>query len=103
MPEDLLSPRPPVDKSPQVLYFFQKGQGRRTSETRLHPTGAGYQLVVVTDGVEQVETFGTLAALLSREHELLHAWRALGWREVPAGPRLSGERDHHDLDWLSRR
>jgi hypothetical protein len=91
-----------ADKPPQVLYFFQKGQGRRTSETRLHPTGEGYQLVVVTDGAEQVETFATLAALLSREHELLQAWRALGWREVPAGPRLSDDRDHHDLDWLSR-
>jgi hypothetical protein len=67
----------------------------------LHPTGEGYQLVVVTDGVEQVETFATLAALLSREHELLQAWRALGWREVPR-PRLSGDSDHHDPDRLSR-
>jgi hypothetical protein len=83
-----LPPKPPADTSPLVLYFFQKGHSRLTAETRLHPGGEGYQLVVVTDRVEHVETFKELAALLSREHELLQAWRALGWQEVPAGRRL---------------
>jgi hypothetical protein len=66
-----------------VIYFFRKGDRRLTCETRLNPLGAGYELVVIDDGVTRVESYVELSALLSREHELLQAWRAMGWREAP--------------------
>ena len=64
-----------------MIYFLRRGVGRLASETRLNPLGPGYKLVVTMDGVTSVEQFDNLAGLLSREHELLQAWRATGWRD----------------------
>jgi hypothetical protein len=87
-----------------VIFFLRKGPSRLALETRLNPVGAGYELAITTDGVTHVEPFTELPALLSREHELLQAWRAQGWRETdearepPPLPTLSDEED-----WLGRR
>lgn len=91
-----------------MIYFFRRGQSRLAAETRLNPLGPGYELVITTDGVAHVEPFEDLPALLSREHELLQAWRATGWHETVTGsaeasplptlPTLSDEED-----WLLRR
>ena len=64
-----------------MIYFLRRGTGRLSSETRLNPLGPGYELVVTMDGATRVESFQDLAGLLSREHELLQAWRAQGWSE----------------------
>jgi hypothetical protein len=71
-----------ADTTRAVIYFFRRGRAEMTCETRLNPEGPGYQLVIGTDGAEQVEPYADLADLLSREHELLQAWRAQGWSEV---------------------
>jgi hypothetical protein len=53
----------------------------------LSDDGQTFELVVVEDGVEHVDRFSTVDRLLSREHELLQAWRAQGWSEPPQGKR----------------
>jgi hypothetical protein len=87
------------------LYFFRRGQDRLSCETRLNPVGSGYELVVTTGDVSRVEPYSELAALLAREHELLQAWRAIGWREAAAAPADAGAGPEDQLgeDWLSRR
>lgn len=65
-----------------MLYFFRRGDAAMSCETRLNPDGAGYQLVITENSVPRVEQFDTLPKLLGREHELLLAWRAQGWRDV---------------------
>jgi hypothetical protein len=70
-----------------MLYVFTRGQQRKTCETRLSGDSDGFELVVVEDGVEHVDRFPTMDRLLSREHELLQAWRAQGWSEPPQGKR----------------
>ena len=86
-----------------MIYFFRRGQSRLAAETRLNPLGPGYELVITTDGVAHIESFDDLPALLSREHELLQAWRATGWQDTVAGPEpspLPTLRDEED--WLGR-
>lgn len=70
-----------------MLYVFTRGQQRKTCETRLSGDSDGFELVVVEEGVEHVDRFPTIDRLLSREHELLQAWRAQGWSEPPQGKR----------------
>lgn len=70
-----------------MLYVFTRGQQRKTCETRLSGDSDGFELVVVEEGVEHVDRFPTMERLLSREHELLQAWRAQGWSEPPQGKR----------------
>jgi hypothetical protein len=67
-----------------MLYFFRRGPVALSCETRLNPEGPGFQLVITEDAVARIEMFSDLPALLSREHELLQAWRAQGWRDVGA-------------------
>jgi hypothetical protein len=67
-----------------VLYFLRRGADAMSCETRLDPNGPGFQLVITENARERIEDFRELAALLAREHELLQAWRALGWRDVGA-------------------
>jgi len=87
-----------------VLYFFHKGHSRLTCETRLNPAGAGYELAITTDGVTNVESFDDLTTLLSREHELLQEWRAMGWRDGAGSQANDDPEDStEDPDWLSRR
>jgi hypothetical protein len=72
-----------------MIWFYTRGSESRTCETRLADDGIGYQLVVTDGGGVHAETFSALSALLAREHELLAAWRALGWAPVrsPQGRR----------------
>jgi hypothetical protein len=88
-----------------VLYFFRRGKDRLSCETRLNPIGSGYELVITTGDVTNVESYAELAALLAREHELLQAWRAIGWCEAAPTPAESGAGPEDQLgeDWLSRR
>ena len=71
-----------------VLYFFRRGVDSMSCETRLNPDGPGFQLVITeTRGGrvdDRIENFGELRHLLAREHELLQAWRAQGWRDIGA-------------------
>jgi hypothetical protein len=62
-----------------MLYVFVRGSLRKTCETRLSADGEAFELVVAEEGVEHVDRFPTIERLLSREHELLQAWRAQGW------------------------
>lgn len=64
-----------------MLYVFIRGPQRKTCETRLSADGEAFELVVAEEGVEHVDRFPTIERLLSREHELLQAWRAQGWTE----------------------
>lgn len=72
-----------------MVHFFRRGDQKLSAETRLNPNGPGYELVISEDAVEHIESFETLPQLLAREHELLLAWRAQGWRDMgqPARPR----------------
>ena len=70
-----------------MIWFYRRGNESRTCETRLAADGVGYELVVNADNHVQIERFDQLNKLLAREHELLAAWRALGWREAPPGRR----------------
>lgn len=70
-----------------MLYVFTRGPLRKTCETRLSADGEAFELVVGENGVEHVDRFPTVERLLSREHELLQAWRAQGWVEPPRGKR----------------
>jgi hypothetical protein len=65
-----------------VLQFFERGGRRLQCETRLSPHGDGYELVITEDGREHIERFKRIGELLTREHELLTAWRAIGWRQT---------------------
>ena len=68
---------------PRMLYVFTRGPLRKTCETRLSADGEAFELVVGEGGVEHIDRFPTIERLLSREHELLQAWRAQGWIEPP--------------------
>jgi len=70
-----------------VLQFFERAGRRLRCETRLNPAGDGYGLVICEDQAERIERFQRIADLLAREHELLTAWRAIGWRQID-GPRF---------------
>jgi hypothetical protein len=63
-----------------VVWFFTLGNGRRSCETRLAGERGGYELVVTIGDHTQSEHFERMADLLAREHELVAAWRAQGWR-----------------------
>jgi len=65
-----------------VVFFFQRGDAKLSSETRLNPDGPGFQLVITENAATRIEAFDSLPKLLAREHELLMAWRAQGWRDV---------------------
>jgi hypothetical protein len=65
-----------------MLYFFRRGDSALSCETRLNPDGPGYQLVISENNVRRIEHFNELPKLLAREHELLLAWRAQGWRDL---------------------
>lgn len=70
-----------------MLWLLTRGVEQRTCEVQLAADGPGYELIVAEHGRRQVERFAKLAALLAREHELLEAWRAQGWRiDMGAAP-----------------
>jgi hypothetical protein len=65
-----------------MIYFFVRGAERKSCELRLNPDGEGYELVITENGKVQLERFNGIERLLAREHELLNAWKALGWKEA---------------------
>ena len=69
-----------------MIYFFVRGTERKSCELRLNPEGEGYELVITENGKVQLERFSGIERLLSREHELLNAWKALGWKEATDRP-----------------
>jgi hypothetical protein len=74
-----------------VIYFFRRGDETRMAETRLSSSGDGYELIITEQGQAHTEPFVALPQLLAREHELIQAWRAQGWREAGApGSRRRG-------------
>jgi hypothetical protein len=74
---------PPCLELP-LVYFFVLGEKRRRCETRLAAEGNGFELVITDGPAEHVEHFDDLANVLSREHELVTAWRAQGWSDRTA-------------------
>ena len=68
-----------------VTYFLTRGRERRSYQVRRRPNDEGYELVVVENERQVTERFRDLPGLLTREYQLLQAWQAAGWREVP-GP-----------------
>ena len=49
-----------------------------------------YELIVTEpDGVTRVERYTERAGMLRRQHELLCAWKAQGWRELEPEPACS--------------
>jgi hypothetical protein len=65
-----------------MVWFYTRAGDTRTCETRLALDGQGYELVVTDGDGAHIETYDELADLLAREHQLLVAWRAQGWREA---------------------
>ena len=76
-----------------MIWFYTRGSEIRTCETRLAADGEGYELIVTDSAGVHVETFTDMAQLLAREHEILSAWRALGWRDT--GARVPRPRNAH--------
>jgi len=65
-----------------MIWFYWRGPDVRSCEVRLVNDGPGYELVIVEGSRQRTERFGSMSELLSREHEVLAAWRALGWQDV---------------------
>jgi hypothetical protein len=76
-----------------MIWFFCRGPEIRSCEVRLVNDGPGYELVIVDGSRQRTERFGSMAALLSREHELLSAWKAMGWTAMTMG-NAGGRRPH---------
>lgn len=63
------------------MMLFAKGNQRQSCEVR--EASLWYELVITQpDGKARVEHYTERAALLRRQHELLTAWKAQGWREL---------------------
>jgi hypothetical protein len=67
-----------------MVWFYARGQERRSCETRLAAVPGGYELVIREAQTTSVESFTDLRKLLSREHQLLTAWKAQGWKNAEA-------------------
>ncbi len=64
-----------------MTWVFAKGRQRMSCESR--EAMLWYELVVTgPDGVARVERYTERAGMLRRQHELLCAWQAQGWREL---------------------
>ena len=63
-----------------MLWSFKRNGETLLCEVRHAPDDQGFELVVIGPGHTHTERFRNVAALMSREHELTAAWRALGWQ-----------------------
>jgi hypothetical protein len=64
---------------------FAKGKQRQCCDVR--EESLWYELVITQpDGTKRVERYTERAAMLRRQHELLTAWKAQGWRELEPEP-----------------
>ncbi len=63
--------------------LFAKGNQRQSCD--IHEASLWYELIITgPKGVPRVERYTERAAMLRRQHELLTAWKAQGWRELEA-------------------
>ena len=64
---------------------FAKGAKRQSCDVQ--ETSLWYELIICgPNGVSRVERYTERAAMLRRQHELMAAWKAQGWREIEAEP-----------------
>jgi hypothetical protein len=64
---------------------FAKGNQRQSCD--VHEESLWYELIITApNGVSRVERYTERAAMLRRQHELLTAWKAQGWRELDPEP-----------------
>lgn len=63
-----------------MLWSFKRDGQTIICEVRHSSDDCGFELVVTGQGHSHTERFQNVRTLLSREHELATAWRALGWR-----------------------
>lgn len=68
-----------------MVSSYTRGVERRSCETRLAADGQAFELVIREPEKVHVERFVDLAKLLAREHQLLTAWRAQGWKNTESG------------------
>ena len=67
------------------MMVFAKGGKRQRCE--VHEASLWYELIVTgPDGVARVERYTEKAGMLRRQHELLTAWKAQGWKELEEEP-----------------
>jgi hypothetical protein len=65
--------------------LFSKGNQRQSCH--IQEASLWYELVITDPkGVSRVERYTERASLLRRQHELLCAWKAQGWRELEPEP-----------------
>jgi hypothetical protein len=65
--------------------LFAKGNQRQSCD--VHEASLWYELTITgPNGVARVERYTERAAMLRRQHELLTAWKAQGWRELEPEP-----------------
>ena len=65
--------------------LFAKGDQRQSCD--VHEASLWYELIITgPNGKPRVERYTERAALLRRQHELLTAWKAQGWRELEPEP-----------------
>jgi hypothetical protein len=68
-----------------MTWFLGKGTQRMSCEAR--EAMLWYELVITSpDGSVRVERYTERAGMLRRQHELLCAWKAQGWREHEPEP-----------------
>jgi hypothetical protein len=68
-----------------MIWVFAKGQQKRSCEAR--EAMLWYEIVVTEpDGSVRVERYTERAGMMRRQHELLCAWKAQGWRELEEEP-----------------
>ena len=70
---------------------FAKGNQRQSCE--LHEASLWYELIITeSNGKSRVERYTERAQMLRRQHELLTAWKAQGWRELEPEPAIARAR-----------
>jgi hypothetical protein len=68
-----------------MTWTYEKGDERMSCEAR--EAMLWYELIVtMPDSTVRVERYTERAGMLRRQHELLCAWKAQGWREVESTP-----------------
>lgn len=68
-----------------MIWTFARDNERMSCEAR--EAMLWYELVVtLPDGATRVERYTERAGMLRRQHELLCAWKAQGWRELEQIP-----------------
>jgi hypothetical protein len=65
--------------------LFGKGNQRQSCD--VHEESLWYELIITDpSGKSRVERYTERAQMLRRQHELLTAWKAQGWRELEPAP-----------------